>query len=59
MAKSAADVAAQERGLMIAGWDGKKYCAYLHFGAPQITKVMIHFETWMPLAPLLPEKMPP
>jgi len=31
----------------------------VHFGAPQIAKIMIHFVSWMPLAPLLPEKTPP
>jgi hypothetical protein len=30
-----------------------------HFGAPQITKSMIHCVSWMPLALPSPEKTPP
>jgi hypothetical protein len=28
------------------------------FGAPQITKTMIHFVSWMLIAPRLPKKTP-
>jgi len=31
----------------------------VHFGAPQITKTVILFVSWMPLATPLPQKTPP
>jgi hypothetical protein len=30
----------------------------VYFGTPQITKIMIHFVSWMLIAPLLPKKTP-
>jgi hypothetical protein len=31
---------------------------FAYFGAPQITKTMIHFVSWMLIVPLLPKKTP-
>ena len=52
-----ADLAAQEC------WVGrvdetKKILGWVHFGAPRITRFMIHFAPWMLIAPLLPNKSP-
>ena len=45
--------AARVRGL------NRKNCGRVHFRAPQITRIVIHFVAWMPLTPFLPEKTPP
>jgi hypothetical protein len=56
-----ADLAAQE--CRIARWIGRvdeteKIPFCVHFGAPQIMRSVIHFASWMLIAPLLPKKSP-
>ncbi len=47
------DVAADKGGM-----SGEKCGGPTYFGTPQITKIMIHFVSWMLIAPLLPKKTP-
>lgn len=53
LAQSATDLAADAGGMSKNMWKR------IHFGAPQITKSMIHCVSWMPLATLLPQTTPP
>lgn len=52
MAQSPTDVAADKGGM------SEEICDGGHFGESQRSKSVIHFVSWMLIAPLLPKKTP-
>ena len=62
LAESAADVAAQERGLSATSEGAgkrRKTWNHTHFRAPRIAKTMIRCVAWIPLPKLFPTTSPP